>query len=173
MFQVQIPLGFFHPFGINSISPSWTVNLKLLLLLLVFFFFSGWFGIRKDFCQFLLGVFPLLQEYGNISYSLQSDEADSDESSSGISKLDSLGSKPNIIEEQPRIVVPIISIETPDWSEETAAKKEKGEVGDKKKKEKKPYQLLSKYKNYETFLVGWYVFFCFFFYNSSSPSWIH
>lgn len=33
-----------------------------------------WFGIRKDFCQFLLGVCPLLQEYGNISYSLHSDE---------------------------------------------------------------------------------------------------
>lgn len=30
--------------------------------------FSGWFGIRKDFCQFLLSVFPLLQEYANIAY---------------------------------------------------------------------------------------------------------
>lgn len=29
---------------------------------------SGWFGIRKDFCQFLLSVFPLLQEYANIAY---------------------------------------------------------------------------------------------------------
>ncbi|CAG0887533.1 unnamed protein product [Darwinula stevensoni] len=27
-----------------------------------------WFGIRKDFCHFLLGVCPCLQEYGNISY---------------------------------------------------------------------------------------------------------
>ncbi|XP_050668841.1 transmembrane protein 185A [Leptidea sinapis] len=27
-----------------------------------------WFGIRKDFCQFLLSVFPLLQEYANIAY---------------------------------------------------------------------------------------------------------
>lgn len=31
--------------------------------------FSGWFGLRKDLCQFLLGVCPLLQEYANISYS--------------------------------------------------------------------------------------------------------
>ncbi|XP_036364161.1 transmembrane protein 185B-like isoform X1 [Octopus sinensis] len=97
-----------------------TVPLLISLMTLICMAFGckggnhWWFGIRKDFCQFLLGVFPLLQEYGNISYSLQSDEADSDESSSGISKLDSLGSKPNIIEEQPRIVVPIISIETPD-----------------------------------------------------------
>lgn len=30
--------------------------------------FPGWFGIRKDFCQFLLSVFPLLQEYANIAY---------------------------------------------------------------------------------------------------------
>lgn len=27
-----------------------------------------WFGIRKEFCQFLLSVFPLLQEYANIAY---------------------------------------------------------------------------------------------------------
>ncbi|UYV60379.1 TMEM185A [Cordylochernes scorpioides] len=33
-----------------------------------------WFGVRKDFCQFSLGICPLLQEYGNISYSLHSDE---------------------------------------------------------------------------------------------------
>ncbi|CAH1777864.1 unnamed protein product [Owenia fusiformis] len=30
-----------------------------------------WFGIRKDFCQFILGVCPLLQEYGNVSYKIQ------------------------------------------------------------------------------------------------------
>ncbi|XP_046382582.1 transmembrane protein 185B [Ischnura elegans] len=34
-----------------------------------------WFGIRKDFCQFLLGVCPCLQEYGNIAYNVQSNEA--------------------------------------------------------------------------------------------------
>lgn len=33
-------------------------------------FVSGWFGLRKDLCQFLLGVCPLLQEYANISYSI-------------------------------------------------------------------------------------------------------
>lgn len=31
---------------------------------------TGWFGLRKDMCQFLLGVCPLLQEYANISYAL-------------------------------------------------------------------------------------------------------
>ncbi|XP_048516041.1 transmembrane protein 185B isoform X2 [Athalia rosae] len=32
-----------------------------------------WFGIRKDFCHFLLGLCPLLQEYGNISYQPRSE----------------------------------------------------------------------------------------------------
>lgn len=32
---------------------------------------SGWFGIRKDFCHFLLELLPFLREYGNVSYDLQ------------------------------------------------------------------------------------------------------
>ena len=28
----------------------------------------GWFGIRKDFCEYLLGMIPCLREYGNTSY---------------------------------------------------------------------------------------------------------
>lgn len=28
----------------------------------------GWFGMRKNFSQFLLCALPFLQEYGNISY---------------------------------------------------------------------------------------------------------
>ena len=34
--------------------------------------FAGWFGTRKDFCQFLfMDACPCLQEYGNISYKIQ------------------------------------------------------------------------------------------------------
>lgn len=36
--------------------------------------FGGWFGIRKDFCQFLLEIFPFLREYGNISYDLHHED---------------------------------------------------------------------------------------------------
>lgn len=36
----------------------------------------GWFGIRKDFCQFLLELFPFLREYGNISYDLQHEDSE-------------------------------------------------------------------------------------------------
>lgn len=35
---------------------------------MLFVFYIGWFGIRKNFSQFLLLALPFLQEYGNISY---------------------------------------------------------------------------------------------------------
>ncbi|KAI4882511.1 hypothetical protein NFI96_018914, partial [Prochilodus magdalenae] len=35
-----------------------------------------WFGIRKDFCQFLLELFPFLREYGNISYDLHHEDSE-------------------------------------------------------------------------------------------------
>lgn len=38
---------------------------------------SGWFGLRKDFCQFLLGICPFLQEYANIAYNSQINLGDS------------------------------------------------------------------------------------------------
>lgn len=77
-------------------------------------FFSGWFGIRKDFCQFLLGVCPCLQEYGNISYSAQSS---SDTMTSDTSSVSTNRDKPKQkhIEDQHKIVMPIVSIDMPDW----------------------------------------------------------
>lgn len=46
--------------------------LALFTLCLLSFSAKGgnkwWFGIRKNFCQFLLNAMPCLQEYGNISY---------------------------------------------------------------------------------------------------------
>lgn len=30
-----------------------------------------WFGMRTDFCTFLLAIFPFLKEYGNISFTIQ------------------------------------------------------------------------------------------------------
>lgn len=65
---------------------------------------TGWFGIRKDFCQFLLGVCPVLQEYGNIAYSSQTSPIKIGPSDKmGLSRRSEL--KP---------VMPVISIETPD-----------------------------------------------------------
>ncbi|XP_060533514.1 transmembrane protein 185B [Cylas formicarius] len=68
-----------------------------------------WFGMRKDFCSFVLGACPLLQEYGNIGYQPERRqngvelEQQLDKNDSQIKKADMM--KP---------VLPIISIEMPD-----------------------------------------------------------
>ncbi|KAH0549901.1 hypothetical protein KQX54_015626 [Cotesia glomerata] len=95
-----------------------TIAAPLLLshMTLIFMSFGAkggnrwWFGIRKDFCHFLLGLCPLLQEYGNISYQPRSDHDQppsepmvSDKNEKHIKKIDLM--KP---------VVPIISIDMPD-----------------------------------------------------------
>ncbi|KAJ8320589.1 hypothetical protein KUTeg_002176 [Tegillarca granosa] len=90
-----------------------TVPLFISLITLICLSF-GWFGIRKDFCIFLLGVCPFLQEYGNISYSIHTSDTDQEEVNAQTRKLDKLGSKHDLFEELPKVVVPIISIETPD-----------------------------------------------------------
>ncbi len=85
----------------------------------IFDIFSGWFGLRKDFCPWLLGVCPVLQEYGNISYKIQGsgDQESSGTQGSETRKSASLyghkykGSPPDDL---PRTAVPILSIEVPD-----------------------------------------------------------
>lgn len=94
----------------------------VVLILLAFGSKGGnhwWFGIRKDFCQFLLGVCPLLQEYGNISYSLHSNEPEDNDppvQAVGCGKSQSCHSKKKCSSTQAelRVVVPALSIETPD-----------------------------------------------------------
>ncbi|XP_014671493.1 PREDICTED: transmembrane protein 185B-like [Priapulus caudatus] len=107
--------------------------LSLFTLMVMSFGSKGgnhwWFGIRKDFCQFLLGVCPLLQEYGNISYTIQRDEHGDrapehrggggrgrGRGSAGMQKSDSSSSTKGLIAVEPefRPVVPVVSIETPD-----------------------------------------------------------
>ncbi|XP_041051833.1 transmembrane protein 185-like isoform X2 [Cetorhinus maximus] len=60
--------------------PLW---LSLITLMATTFGQKGgnhwWFGIRKDFCQFLLEIFPFLREYGNISYELHHDDSEDSE----------------------------------------------------------------------------------------------
>ena len=90
------------------------------------FFLTGWFGIRKDFCQFVLGVCPFLQEYGNISYSVQNNDVESPEetSSDSIGKVKKFPSSKGPIDTQPKAVVPVLSIETPDWTSSVLLKAE-------------------------------------------------
>ncbi|XP_075189600.1 transmembrane protein 185A-like [Anomaloglossus baeobatrachus] len=57
--------------------PLW---LSLITLMAATFGQKGgnhwWFGIRKDFCQFLLEIFPFLREYGNISYDIHHEDSE-------------------------------------------------------------------------------------------------
>lgn len=78
-----------------------------------------WFGIRKDFCHFLLSLCPFLQEYANIAYSLQSDEAArrAQNTSEGMGDAPSLEIKPEKRFKKTELlkpVVPVISIDMPD-----------------------------------------------------------
>lgn len=79
----------------------------------------GWFGLRKEFCPWLLGVCPVLQEYGNISYKIQTDTTlDSDRRSTDTArdakKMSSHAKKGPTIEDFSRTVVPVVSIDVPD-----------------------------------------------------------
>lgn len=80
-----------------------------------------WFGIRKEFCPWVLGVFPILQEYGNITYKVQGNNHDTDEadrSSEAVQKTrccsSHLKKHGHLTDETTRTVVPILSIDLPD-----------------------------------------------------------
>lgn len=73
-------------------------------------FVSGWFGIRKDFCTFILGACPLLQEYANIAYH-------SERQTNGVEMQQTEKREHNVLKKADLLkpVLPIISIEMPDW----------------------------------------------------------
>ena len=73
--------------------------------------FTGWFGIRKDFCDFLLGTCPFLQEYGNISCKFSESiflRPPPEETAVEPQR------KPVMHEYPAKCVVPVVSIEMPD-----------------------------------------------------------
>ena len=83
---------------------------------------AGWFGLRKDFCPWLLGVCPVLQEYGNISYKVQSaaeehEQQEQDAQNAAARKQATTPAKKggSISEDNPRTVVPMMAIDVPDW----------------------------------------------------------
>lgn len=88
-------------------------------------FITGWFGIRKNFCHFLLDVCPCFQEYCNISYSVQDDEDGGGNTAPGRDNVDGGGSEFSastsksssaivVSKINSKPVVPIVSIEMPD-----------------------------------------------------------
>ena len=75
------------------------------------YLFTGWFGIRKDFCDFLLGTCPFLQEYGNISCKFSESiflRPPPEETTVEPQR------KPVMHEYPAKCVVPVVSIEMPD-----------------------------------------------------------
>ena len=114
----------------TSICGFWYESVALSMY--AWFLFSGWFGIRKDLCVFLLSICPFLQEYANIAYSVHhTDENRSGQSQpSDSSTLNSVQTPPSHdsqdykSQKRPgnsskkndllKPVVPIISIDMPD-----------------------------------------------------------
>ncbi|XP_046440062.1 transmembrane protein 185B-like [Daphnia pulex] len=112
--------------------PYSLVNIPLLIALtsLVLRSFTArggnlwWCGMRKDFCLFILDLFPMLREYGNVSYDYQSTEQRSLESndipevtvlSPNHNPLSSVWPKiKNVKNVDSRTVVPILIIDLPD-----------------------------------------------------------
>lgn len=77
------------------------------LIFIVCFSNTGWFGLRMSFRQFLLNRLPCLREYGNIAYhNTQTNSTTAETAKSKRKKGD-----------QTKPVVPIISIDLPDWDE--------------------------------------------------------
>jgi len=80
--------------------------------------------MRKDFCLFILDLFPILREYGNISYDYQSTDQRSLESSDipEVTVLSPNHNPPNSVWSKiknvknvdSRTVVPILIIDLPD-----------------------------------------------------------
>ena len=71
----------------NTLTPSYfftCMPLFLMLIILIRLSFGSksgslwWFGMRSDFCTFLLTVCPCLKEYGNTSYTISSRVGDSE-----------------------------------------------------------------------------------------------
>uniref|UniRef100_A0A914XAS8 Transmembrane protein 185A n=1 Tax=Plectus sambesii TaxID=2011161 RepID=A0A914XAS8_9BILA len=86
---------------------------------------SWWFGMRRDFCVFLLDACPCLQEYGNVSYKFggsgrsesrrvpQRDPDEEDGAHSGGRALNAVaGNAP--VRHDMRPIIPALTIECPD-----------------------------------------------------------
>lgn len=75
---------------------------------------TGWFGIRKDFSQFLLSICPFLQEYANIAYSSGRGTENADRSENAQQLTPSGKDKSHKKSDLTKPVVPVIAIDMPD-----------------------------------------------------------
>ena len=79
-----------------------------------FSLYTGWFGIRKDFCTFLLSACPFLKEYGNISYQLDSINTITPPDDQDISRDVYTTSVRAVMDQSTKLIMPVVTIETPD-----------------------------------------------------------
>ncbi|XP_028397658.1 transmembrane protein 185B-like [Dendronephthya gigantea] len=89
------------------------LQMGLLTLLTTSFCNKGgnhwWFGIRKDFCEYLLGMIPCLQEYGNTSYKFPESFI-----TEAISEELITHKRTSLQRELPKQTAPVVHIEVPD-----------------------------------------------------------
>ncbi|CAL1545989.1 unnamed protein product [Lymnaea stagnalis] len=124
VFEILLANRLDHMNDFNFITVAVPLVISLVSLICLAFGAKGgncwWFGIRKDFCQFLLGVCPCLQEYGNISYSIQSNDHDPQPRSPAEEHSDhslpevKVKLKGKEISDEPRQSIPVLSMESPD-----------------------------------------------------------
>ncbi|GAB0086955.1 transmembrane protein 185B [Sergentomyia squamirostris] len=96
--------------------------MALFILILLSFSAKGgnkwWFGIRKNFSQFILNSLPCLQEYGNIAYHMDSGQNVPLDTTNHVQVDQLYGKKAqksqNIKNDHHKPVVPIINIDIPD-----------------------------------------------------------
>ena len=119
----------------SSNRACWQFTLLIVMCRIIRLCFSaGWFGIRKEFCPWVLDICPILQEYGNISYKVKESrnvsrsdqegdgsaseadirrEAPAHKRAGGNTRSKRHGTAAGC-EEQPKCVIPVVSIDMPD-----------------------------------------------------------
>ncbi|XP_033632287.1 transmembrane protein 185A-like [Asterias rubens] len=73
-----------------------------------------WFGIRKDFCTFLLTACPFLREYGNISYQLEDVNSIQSPEDQDMNREMYTTSIRAVMDHSTKQIYPVITIESPD-----------------------------------------------------------
>ena len=87
----------------------WNESFSIIYLL-------GWFGLRKDFCTYILDKCPMLQKYGNISYSHNSQQSDNGDISTEANKDNKSCCKKQLhVFTDEHVKIPTIYLDMPDW----------------------------------------------------------
>ncbi|KAK3920221.1 Transmembrane protein 185B [Frankliniella fusca] len=132
IFQVLLTNKLDEDISISFLAVVSPLFITFITLILMSFGSKGgnkwWFGIRKDFCVFLLGLCPFLQEYANIAYNAHHVDENRDRSGGGgdsssttpaptppaYELRDKAQKRTNKRNDLMKPVVPFISIDMPD-----------------------------------------------------------